>query len=258
LELGFLKPVLTALVLPPASLVLLAFLGCLLALRRRAAGSLLALTSLIALWLLSCNAVAVWLASVLLNPYPPATPQSLKAAKVQAVIVLGAGIQPHAREYGQPMLQAMTASRVNYGAWLARQTGLPLGFAGGVGWAHASPGVPTEAAVVRRVVQDELRLPLRWAEDQSRDTAENGTLMAAILQRDGITRIALVTNEFHMPRALHAFAGTGIQPIPAPMGYIESLDRPILDWLPSTTGLGATRLVLHEWLGLHYTQWLGR
>lgn len=258
LELGALKPVLSALVLPPAAPLLVALLGCLLAARRRAAGVLLTLAGIGTLWLLSCNAVAVWLASILLTPYPVATPQALKAAKVQAVIVLGAGIQPHAREYGQPMMHAITASRVNYGVWLARQTGLPLGFAGGVGWAHASPGVPTEAAVVRRVVQDELRLPLRWAEDQSRDTAENGTLMAALLARDGITRIALVTNEFHMPRALHAFASTGIQAIPAPMGFIESLDRTTLDWLPSTTGLVATRIVLHEWLGLHYTRWMGR
>jgi uncharacterized SAM-binding protein YcdF (DUF218 family) len=258
LELGFFKPVLTALALPPASLLLLTLAGCLLAWRRRTAGALLAFTGLAGLWLLSCNAVAVWLASVLLVPYPPATPQALRAAQVQAVIVLGAGIQPHAREYGQPMMYAMTASRVNYGAWLARQTGLPLGFAGGVGWSHASPGVPTEAAVVRRVVQEDLRLPLRWAEDQSRDTAENGTLMAALLRRDGITRIALVTNEFHMPRALHAFAATGIEAVPAPMGYIESMDRAVLDWLPSTTGLNATRLVFHEWLGLHYTRWLGR
>lgn len=240
--------------MPPASLVLLALLGWLLGLRRKAAGAALVLVSLAGLWLVSCNAVAVWLSQTLLTQYPPATVQTLKNSKAQAVVVLGAGVQANAPEYGQPMLQPLTAARLRYGAWLAQQMRLPLGYTGGVGWANVGSGTPPEAVVARRVAQEEHGLALRWAEDQSRDTAENGTLMAALLKRDGIRHIVLVTNAFHMPRSIEAFRGTGIEVTPAPMGFIGPMDRPLLDWLPSTTGMNSSRLVLREWLALQITR----
>lgn len=250
LTLGELKPILTTLALPPASLVLLALLGLWLGSRKRAAGALLVLVGLAGLWLVSCNAVAVWLSQTLLTQYPVASVQTLKDSKVQAIVVLGAGVQANAPEYGLPVPQPLTAARLRYGAWLAQQTRLPLGYTGGVGWANVGSGTPPEAVVARRVVQEEHGLALRWAEDQARDTAENGTLMAALLKRDGIGHIALVTHAFHMPRSLEAFRGTGIEVTPAPMGFIGPMDRPLLDWLPSTTGMHSSRLVLREWLGL--------
>ena len=61
-SLGELKPLLTALVLPPSSPLLLVGVGVWLALRKSARlGAGLAAFSAGLLWLLSCNAVAVWL-----------------------------------------------------------------------------------------------------------------------------------------------------------------------------------------------------
>ena len=53
MELGFFKPLLTSLAMPPAALLLLALLGVLLAWRRKRGGLALAALSLAALWLLS-------------------------------------------------------------------------------------------------------------------------------------------------------------------------------------------------------------
>ena len=52
-ELGQLKPILAALVLPPAAPLLLALLGLLLAARKKALGLLLAFAGIALLWLLS-------------------------------------------------------------------------------------------------------------------------------------------------------------------------------------------------------------
>lgn len=258
MNLGELKPILTTLAMPPASFLLLALLGWLIGFRRKALGALLVLASLAGLWLVSCNAVAVWLSQALLAQYPVVSAQTLKDKKVQAIVVLGAGIQANAPEYGLPVPQPMMAARLQYGAWLAKQTRLPLGYTGGIGWANVGSGVPPEAVVARRVAQEDHGVPLRWAEDASRDTAENGTLMAAILQRDGVQRIALVTHAFHMQRSVLAFRDTGIEVTPAPMGFIGPMDRPLLDWLPSTTGMNSSRLVLREWLGLQVARWQER
>lgn len=248
---GALKPILSALALPPASLVLPALVGWLLLVRgRKVLGHGLLFVSLAALWLLSCNAVAVRLSHALLQSYPPVTAQGLKAAGAQAIVVLGGGILPNAPEYGEPQLSSYTAPRIRYGVWLARGSGLPLAYTGGVGWSHAGTGVPTEAVVARRVVEQEYGMRLRWIEDQARDTSENGQLLGALLKRDGITRIALVTHDFHMQRSVQAFERAGLQVLPAPTLHFMQAERTVLDWLPSTGGLNTSRLAIREWLGL--------
>jgi uncharacterized SAM-binding protein YcdF (DUF218 family) len=257
MELAELKPLLAALVLPPAGPLLLAAFG-LLALRRPA-GRALALASGALLWLLSCNAVAVALSHTLLPQFAPLAARALAASPVQAIVVLGGGIEAEAPEYGEAQPSAATAARVRYGVWLARQSQRPLAFAGGVGWSQAGTAAPAEGAVVRRALEQDGGpgggVALRWVDERSRDTAGNAAQMKALLQRDGVERIALVTHAWHMPRALRDFERAGFQVTPAPMGYITPQERPLLEWLPSAQGLRSSRLVLREWLGAWATRW---
>jgi uncharacterized SAM-binding protein YcdF (DUF218 family) len=248
MQLGELKPLLTALVLPPAGPLLLLGLGLLG--RKR----LLCWVAGASLWLLGCNAVAVWLAQTVL-PQPAVLPAAsaralLQAQQVQAVVVLGGGVKPEAPEYGAAQPSAETAMRLRYGAWLARQSGLPLAFAGGVGWGRSGAHTSTEGAVARAVLQQDYGLALRWVDDQSRDTAENAAQMQRLLARDGVQRIALVTQAWHMPRAQLAFARAGFTVLPAPTGFTLPQQRTLLEWLPTAQGLQASREVLREWLGL--------
>jgi uncharacterized SAM-binding protein YcdF (DUF218 family) len=250
MELSALKPFLANLALPPASLLLLALLGLLLAWRNRKPGVALATVSVLLLGLLSCQGTAVWLARTVLPQFAPLAVSGLKAHKVQAIVVLGGGVLPSAPEYGQAQPGPHTAARLRYGVWLARQSGLPLGFTGGIGWGAGGAQTDTEAAVAARVVQQDYGMTLRWNEAQSRDTAGNARLLAPLLQRDGIQRIALVTDAWHMPRAVAAFERAGLAVTPAPTGYILSSEGGLLEWLPSAPGLLATRQVLREWLAL--------
>lgn len=245
---GELKPLLTALALPPAGPLLLALLGLLLMARRWLAGAILSLLGIGALWFLSCNAVGVGLAHTLLPQVKPLNVRSAEMANVQAIVILGGGVLGQAPEYGLAQPSAATLERVRYGAWLARQTKKPLAFAGGVGWA-AGPNTTPEADVARTVLKDDYGLELRWADSRSRDTAENATRMAQAMRGDRIQRIALVTHASHMPRAVAAYQKAGFQVTPAPTGWPAPRERELLEWLPSVHGLELSRSVLREWLG---------
>ena len=95
--------------------------------------------------------------------------------------------------------------------------------------------------------------PLRWQENQSRDTRENALLTATLLKNNGITHIALVTHAWHMPRSVRQFQAAGLQVTPAPMGFIQSDTSLLLQWLPSGKGLRDSGWVIREWLGLMLT-----
>ena len=251
MELGIFKPLLTSLAMPPLAPLLLALLGVLLAWRKKRGGLVLITLSLLALWLLSCHGTAVWLARHALPQYAPVSSAQLKAGGVQAIVILGGGLLPAAPEYGgdaQP--SPFTAARLRYGVWLARQSRLPLAYTGGVGWAADGVQLLPEAEVVAQVALRDYGVKLRWSEDASRDTSGNARLLAPMLQRDGVQRIALVTDIWHMPRSVAAFERAGLVVTPAPMGFVLPLERGLLQWLPSAQGLLASRLVLRECLGL--------
>ena len=250
MEFGTLRPLLASMALPPVAPLLLALIGLLLAFRGRRGGLSLALLSLMLLALLSCNGTAVWLARTLLPQFSPLPVAALKTGKLQAVIVLGGGALPHAPEYGEAQPNAQTAARLRYGVWLARQSGLPLGFSGGMGWAASDSQRDSEAEVARRMALQDYRIALRWSEAEARDTAGNARLLAPQLRRDGVQRIALVTHAWHMPRSVAVFEEAGLQVTPAPMGYVIPLERGILEWMPSPHGLMASRNVLREGLAL--------
>src|SRR3954471_3440311 len=241
------KPLLTALAMPPAAPLLLVLLGLLLAIRRKSAGLLLAFVGVLLAWALSTNVMALALARHLLRDVEPVQPGQL--ASVQAIVVLGGGVLPQAREYGAAQPGPHTVARLRYGAWLAHKTGKPLAFAGGIGWAASGMETEPEGVVARRILQDEYGLQARWIDDASRDTAENARRMADLLRPQGIHRIALVTEAFHMQRAATAFRQAGFDVVPAPTNFPGAAERPALEWLPSIHGAESCRQLLREWLG---------
>jgi len=204
------------------------------------------------LWFLSCQAVAIWLSLHLLPQVNPINADELKRQQVQAIVVLGGGVENEALEYNGPTLSPDAMSRLLYGVYLSRDTQLPMAYTGGIGWAGQSKQMPE--AQVAALALHRLGAPaLRWQENQSRDTRENAVFTAAMLRSDGVTRIALVTHAWHMPRSVRQFEAAGLHVLPAPMGYIRSDVSPLLQWLPSGKGLRDTGWVIHEWLGLLLT-----
>jgi len=232
-----------ALILPPL-VYLLPALAAVLCLRRRPRlqYGVLGMMALLA-YLLSLPVTAVWL-NGWLERYPPLTLAQARTA--QAIVVIGGGVKP-APEYAANVLSGAANQRLQYGAWLSRQTGLPLLVSGG-----APLGGEPEAVVMARVLQQHYGLSARWQEPASRTTLENARYSQALLARDGVQRIVLVTQAWHMSRALPLFAQTGLQVLPGSTGYVRYDGGGLVLWLPSGLAMQETYQALRELVGMLY------
>lgn len=254
------KHVLGTLVLPPVPMLVLILIGAWRLARRRRLGASLIVAGVTLTWLGACSGTGYLLSHWLLKP-----PAALDAARIEqlrahappnkraAIVVLGSGTEPFAPEYGASNLDRRSLERLRYGLWLARATGLPVAFSGGVGWAQE--GTQSEAEVAKRVAV-EYGVALRWAEKQSRDTRENAAHSVALLKQADVEHLLIVTHDWHMPRALRAFKRAADERLvieAAPMGLANRAQLPRLAWLPSSEGNTHVRQVLHEVVGL----WMG-
>lgn len=253
LALGSFKPLLSALLLPPVSPLLLALLGCFA--WRWPIGRGMVVVGLLLLWGLGCTAVAAVLQKALVPGPDPIQPQEL--ARAQAVVVLGGGIarDPMSLDGWGP--NAATLQRLHTGARLAHRHGLPLAFAGGVGWVRHGTDAPDEAQAAAATLAGWGLAP-RWLERRSRDTAENAARLAPLLHADGVKRFALVTHATHLPRARWHFEREGFEVLPVAATLPEEHGTRLLDWLPSVQGLHTSREVLRERLGLAIAQRVNR
>jgi uncharacterized SAM-binding protein YcdF (DUF218 family) len=255
------KPALTAVLLPPVPLLVLVLIGARLILRRRGLGWLLVMLGVLTIGALSTRGCAVILREQVLKPPAALDEAALDGLRRQAqsrdavaVVVLGGGRRSFAPEFGIADLETASLERLRYGIWLAKRTGAPLGFTGGVGWeARGRPGGSsiTEAELAARIARQEFDLPVRWIEKESRDTRENAILMVAQLQRAQVRKVVLVTHAWHMPRALRQFraaAGDTLEVVPAPMGGLLLTNRFVTDGLPTGEGALEARRVLRELL----------
>jgi uncharacterized SAM-binding protein YcdF (DUF218 family) len=254
------KPLIAALILPPVPFLLLVLIGARTLLARRGLGWVLVLIGVLGVWLSSTTGIAVALERWLLQPPPALSPLQLselrervQARRPIAIVVLGGGRESVAPEYGTPSLTPTSLARLRYGLWLARESGAPLAFSGGVGWAQFDDG-PSEAQIAAHIaVRDFNAPPLRWSEEDSRDTRENAARMVQMLKRDGIEEVVLVSHGWHLPRGMRAFdhAAEGkLRITPAPMGMAIPVERPALRWLPTPQGFVRMRAVTHELVGL--------
>jgi uncharacterized SAM-binding protein YcdF (DUF218 family) len=259
--LGQLKPVLSALLLPPAPWLVLALAGAGLTRRCPRTARGLVVLACVGTWLCSCIGAARWVEESWLSlPTPLSATQraQLKARAAAgehlAIVVLGGGVDPLAREYGGADLASPSLFRLRYGLWLSRQTGIPVAASGGVGWGPSDPGIQPEASRMAEIAQAEYGTPLRWVEATSRDTHENAVNTLALLRPAGVREIVLVTHAAHLPRALREFraaaatdAGSAPMRItPAAMGQAWPGVSPLLRWLPSSEGALRMRGALHE------------
>ncbi|MDP3083975.1 MAG: YdcF family protein [Rubrivivax sp.] len=252
------KGTLTALILPPVPFLLLILAGARVLALRRGLGWSLLLLGVAGIWASSTTAVGSALTRHLLAPPPALSASDItelrrSASARTAIVVLGAGRELLAPEYGVASLKHYTLERLRYGLWLSRETGLSLGFSGGIG--HGAKPGPSEAEVAQRIVEREYGRKLAWIEAESRDTVENAQRSVALLRAAGVQRVVVVTHGFHMPRALAAFEraarrdGPPIAVLTAPMGMASLVGPTDTDWLPSGEGFESTRMALREWLG---------
>jgi uncharacterized SAM-binding protein YcdF (DUF218 family) len=255
---GF-KTLLLATLLPPAPLLLLAAWGGWRLRHGRRFGGLLLGLALVGVWFSATEAAGELLSRALGRPAALSQAQvdALKGQANGAVLVLGGGVYRHLPEYDAGAPSRPTAQRLAYGVWLARRSGWPLAFSGGIGWTATELHQP-EAEIIARVAAEDYGLPLRWAEASSRDTRENAAKSLPMLAAAGVRQVVLVTDDAHMRRAVRAFEATGgplgIAIVPAPVGLRDDALTSFDDWCPSTDGFWRVRNIVYETLAW----WAGR
>jgi uncharacterized SAM-binding protein YcdF (DUF218 family) len=255
---GF-KTLLLAAALPPVPMLLLAAWGGWRLGRGRRFGALLLGLALAGVWLSATDAAAELLSRAVGQPavLKPAQVDALRRRSDGAVLVLGGGVKRHTPEFDTGAPTRITAERLAYGVWVARRSGWPLAFSGGIGWTATELREP-EADIVARVTAEDYGLPLRWVEASSRDTRENAAHTLPLLAKAGVKQVVLVTHDAHMRRAMRAFeaeaAPLGIRLLPAPVGLHDDALSSFDDWCPSVEGFARVRYVVYEKLAW----WAGR
>ena len=165
----------------------------------------------------------------------------------QAIVVLGGGRNPKAREYGRDIDSVGTLQRNHYAAFLYKQTNLPMLVTGG----NIDLINDSESSVMADTLKNSFNVEVKWKEDKSRNTAENAIYSAAILKEEGINKIYLVTHAFHMSRAVMMFKQAGINVTPAPTVFSYAKTNPGWSYyIPSASALYGTRTALHEYIGI--------
>jgi uncharacterized SAM-binding protein YcdF (DUF218 family) len=229
--------------LPPLSCLLLLLLGTILRRKHPRVGVLLQLAAALLLWLFATPAFAGFLLGTL-QPFA-ALGDNGSFPQAEAIVVLSAEADLQAPEYGHAVIGSMTLQRVRYAAFLRRQTGLPILCSGG----RPARDCPALAKLMADALQQEFGVETRWSEEQSADTWENAAMSAALLRRDGVQRILLVTNAWHEPRAVASFRAQGLEVVPAPTGFRGPAIDNLLSFAPQHAALRDSSLALHEWFG---------
>lgn len=239
----FITNLISAFLLPPLNLVIVAAIGLLLRHKRPLLARILLGTSVALLCLLSTP----FFAGMLLRSLE-GEPRVVDTSKptADAIVVLGGGTYFHAPEYAGDTVSEASLLRIRYAAKLYRETGKPILVTGGKPLGNAI----SEAQQMKLVLEQEFKVPVQWAEGGSDNTLENARLSYPILKAAGIKRIYLITHAWHMPRSVRTFQSAGFEVVPAATAYTTSYQTDLLSFIPSAGALGSSRIVMHEMLGM--------
>lgn len=241
----FVYKLLGSLVVPPGLFILAALVLAFILDRKKAgkAAPILALLLAVGLYVFSTPAGARILAGDIENVSPSLPPQGEKAV----IVVLGGGVRYGGnRSPDEP--GPLASLRVTAAYEITRKHAWPVIVTGGLPW---KPGEATTAEVMATKLRNLGYAGKILMAGKSRTTWEDMEQTREILGSLGTRNIVLVTNAFHMKRALwiarKLMPNVRIHSFPA--GYL--LDRvPLrpLDFLPGPDMAGA--LVFRERIGL--------
>lgn len=183
----------------------------------------------------------------LIEVYPALTESEIQNNDRQAIVVLGGGRRYDAIEYGGDTVSDHSLIRVRYAAKLQKVTQLPILITGG---SPLEENELSEAELMAGVLTSELSGAVTWLESRSRNTAENAIFSAEILKQNNIDRIFLVTQAWHLQRAVAVFEKQGLNVLPAPTAF-EGGELEFSLWLfiPGANAFADSAFALHEILG---------
>ena len=232
---------------PPSSLLLLLLVSLILRKRWPKAATTSLIIAISGLYIMSLPITVEYAARALETEAPLSPAQwSTLDQQAEAIVVLGGGRETNdpAWQGDQPSLLAM--QRIRYAARLAKASQLPVLMSGGLHYGQP----PSEAQLMADSLQQDFGLSARWLEHQSRTTWENAQYTAKMLQAEGIQRIVLVTDAWHMPRSRWSYEQFGFEVVSAPVGFFSTPNaRPLNGWLPESQAILQNTALLNEAIG---------
>jgi len=214
--------------------------------RPRLAGVLFAV-GLGGMWLMSLPVMVEWSARTI-EREPALAPNewSSLSERADAIVLLGSGRERDDPAWGSDQPTGIGLERQRYAAQLAKASGLPVLVTGGLHYGTR----PSEAQIMADSLREDSGLEVRWKEERSRTTWENAQMSAEILLPQGIKRVVVVTQAWHMPRSVWSFEKAGFEVVPAPVGFL-SVDnaRPLGGWMPEYKSVWQSGLLLNEAVG---------
>jgi uncharacterized SAM-binding protein YcdF (DUF218 family) len=212
--------------------------------------------AIVLLWVGGSHWAAMGLARSLESRYPPCP----ETARGEVILLLGGGTLPG--EAPRSMVEVGGAGdRVLYAVKMFKLGQAPyiLASGGKLDWSLQTRSAAQDMADLLELMgvpQEAI-----WLQGESRDTYEDATYSAAILNEKGLRHILLVTSAAHMPRAVPLFEAQGLEVTACPTDYTvtdrewhgfwhRDLRGLLLDLLPSAEDLALTTRMLKEHLGI--------
>ena len=234
---------LAAFLLPPLNFLILGIAGLLLLRRRPRAGKGLIGLALALTWIFSMHLVSDPLLALLeRDAHTPV--ESLRTA--QAIVVLSGGPYFGAPEFGGDTVNSPTLQRLRLAVKLHRATGLPLLVSGGL----PGGGRYSDAALMKKTLEEEFGVPVRWVEGASDNTRQSAAYSMNLLAGTPVRKIALVTHAWHMPRARSIFERAGFEVVPAGTAFQGKAYYGLMSFLPTVGGMRNSVTFMHEAIGL--------
>ena len=236
------------LLLPPGILLLVLLLAWWLRRSRPRLAGACFFIGFVGLWVMSLPIAVEWAARGIEHDPPLQQSQwSTLARQADAIVVLGSGRERKDPTWGTDIPTGVALERMRFAARLSKDSGLPILTTGGLHYGQP----PSEAAIMADSLQSDFGVTVRWQEGLSRTTWENATMTAAILQPQGIKRVVLVTQAWHMQRARWSFEKAGFTVVAAPVGFLGVDNaRPFNGWLPESKAVWQSGQLLNEAVGL--------
>ncbi len=232
-------------VFPPLNGLIIIAIGIIVHKSRKLLSHLLIIIGILFLYLQSIPFTAYYLTKCI--EVPPTTLIQMKNS--QAIIVLGGGIKNTGFEYPtHAVVNTDTLIRLRYASYIAHLYPDKLIItSGGFTGNHY-----TEALVMRDSLINDFHVTNQiLLENRSRNTDENAKFVAQILAAHNITQVVVVTQAYHMRRAIALFKKYGVDAIAAPTDFYNSYDAKTLSlaFIPNAGAMQQVARVLHEILG---------
>ncbi|MBJ26178.1 MAG: hypothetical protein CL567_00785 [Alphaproteobacteria bacterium] len=232
------------LLLPPCGSLILLALAYTIRKKYKKTANIALITGIVTIYLVNTPFLSTIISIPLIANPAIENPTNLNGA--EAIVVLGGGLRKSASEYlGIDTIDGNALERVRYGAYLKKNSGLPVLLTGGITASSTS-----EARAMSNTLKNEFNVLATWLEEKSMNTKENAKFSWEILSKEKIFKIVLVTNDYHMQRSVLEFESVGFQIIPGPVNPTNDFNIRLLSFLPNGKSLNSFKTYVHEWLGI--------